>query len=85
MKKVNLQQQMVMFLGAIYKSENGIKPYDKLDINTFILSPSFYKYMGKKNLINDGQRIFRNHLIEIDYDKGADIWGMTGKSEVDKK
>lgn len=84
MKKVNLQQQIVMFLGAIYKSEMGLKPYDKLDIDTFILSPSFYKYMVKKNLINDGQMIFRNYPIEIDYDEGADVWGMTGKSEVNK-
>ena len=79
-QKINMQEQMVMFLGAIYKSERGLKPYDKLDIDTLILSPNFYKYMVKKNLINDGQMKFRKYPIELDYDEYADIWGMTGKT-----
>lgn len=79
MSKVNMQEQMVMFLGAIYKSERGLKPYEKLDIDKLILSPNFYKYMVKKNLINDGQMKFRNYSIELDYNEYADIWGMTGK------
>jgi len=84
MAKVNMSEQMVMFLGAIYKSERGLKPYEKLNIDKLILSPNFYKYMVKKNLINDGKMIFRNYPIEFDYDENADIWGMTGKTN-DKK
>ena len=84
MKKVNMKEQMVMFLSVIYKSERGLKPYEKLEIDKLILSPNFYKYMVKKNLINDGQIIFRNYPIELDYDENADIWGMTGKAD-DKK
>ena len=84
-QKINMQEQMVMFLGAIYKSERGLKPYDKLDIDTLILSPSFYKYMVKKNLINVGQMKFRKYPIELDYDEYADIWGMTGKTNDSKE
>jgi hypothetical protein len=79
MTRVNMKEQMVMFLGTIYKSERGLKPYEKLDIDKLILSPNFYKYIIKKNLINDGQMKFRNYPIELDYDENADIWGMTGK------
>ena len=50
----------------------------------YVLSPNFYKYMVKKNLINDGQMKFRSYPIELDSDEYADIWGMTGKTN-DKK
>ncbi|MBN3352077.1 hypothetical protein CF086_17415 [Clostridium botulinum] len=81
-----MNKQIMMFLKYFLTIEDGSNeqiPNSKID--SIIFNPRFHKALIKQQYLKKNENIFRGYPFEIDYNEGADYWGMMLSSKEENK
>lgn len=72
-----MKKQVTLFLKYFLSIQDGTHEYIKASkIKDIVFSPKFHQELVKQQYIKEDGNTFRGYPFRIDYEKGADYWGM---------
>lgn len=72
-----MKKQVILFLKYFLSIQEGINKKIKASkIEKITFSPEFHKTLIKQQYIKADDTTFRGYPFTVDYEEGADYWGM---------